>query len=144
MIGFISPSTRTFWQHHRILSSLQYAGSSSQHPVHPLPLPAPNIQHQAQCDPGANISATNSINVFQDTVDLEKPFPISSADHIATAMMASIRGTFVIPLSDGIIAHPFQITLCHLNTSRVLTMPVEWILSRRHTRMLPHSPVAYM
>jgi hypothetical protein len=66
----------------------------------PLPLPAPNIRHQAQCDPGANISATNNILVLRDTVDLETPFPISSADRTAPAMTASVRGTFVLPLSD--------------------------------------------
>jgi hypothetical protein len=70
-------------------------------PARPLSLPAPNIQHQAQCDPGANISATNNINVLQDTVDLEKPFPISSANRTAQAMMASIRGTCVLSLLDG-------------------------------------------
>jgi hypothetical protein len=72
-----------------------------QPPDRPFPLPAPNIQHQAQCDPGANINAPNNINIFQDTIDLEKPFPISSVNRTAPAMMASIRGTCVLPLSDG-------------------------------------------
>jgi hypothetical protein len=67
----------------------------------PLPLPAPNIRHQAQCDPGVNISATNNILVLRDTVDLKNPFPISSADLTAPAMTASILGMFVLPLSDG-------------------------------------------
>jgi hypothetical protein len=67
----------------------------------PLPLPAPNIRNQAQCDPGANISATSNILVLRDTVDLQTPFPISSADLTATAITASILGMFVLPLSDG-------------------------------------------
>jgi hypothetical protein len=70
-------------------------------PAHPLPLPGPNIQQQAQCDQSVNISATNNINVLQDTVALDKPFPISSADRNGPAIMASIRGTFVLLLSDG-------------------------------------------
>jgi hypothetical protein len=72
-----------------------------QQPARPLPPPDPNIQHQSQCDPGANISATNDINVLRDTVDLENQFRISSADRTAPAMMASVRGTFVLLLSDG-------------------------------------------
>jgi hypothetical protein len=72
-----------------------------QQPARPLPLPVPNIQHQAKCDPGVNISATNDINVLHDTVALDNPFPISSADRTAPAMTASVCGTFVIPLSDG-------------------------------------------
>jgi hypothetical protein len=72
-----------------------------QQPDHPSPLPATNIQHQARYDPGVNIRATNNINVLQDTIDLEKQFPILSADRTAPAMKASIRGTFVLPLSDG-------------------------------------------
>jgi hypothetical protein len=67
----------------------------------PLSLPAPNIRHQAQCDPGANISATNNILVLRDTIDLQTPFTISSADRTAPAMTASIFGMFVLPLSDG-------------------------------------------
>jgi hypothetical protein len=71
-----------------------------QKPARPMSLPAPNIQHQAQCDPGANISATNNINVLRDTVALESQFPISIANHTAPYMMASVCGTFVLP-SDG-------------------------------------------
>jgi hypothetical protein len=67
----------------------------------PMPLPAPNIRHQAQCDPGANISATNNILVLRATVDLQTPFPISSADRTASAMTISVIGMFVLPLSDG-------------------------------------------
>jgi hypothetical protein len=67
----------------------------------PLLLPALNILHQAQCDPGANIRATNNILVLPDTVDLKTPFPISSADCTAPAMTASILGMFVLPLSYG-------------------------------------------
>jgi hypothetical protein len=67
----------------------------------PLPLPAPNIRHQAQCDPGAKISATNNILVLHDMVDLKTPFLISSADCTAPAMTASILGMFFLPLSDG-------------------------------------------
>jgi hypothetical protein len=67
----------------------------------PLPLPAPNIRHQAKCDSGANISATNYILVLRDMVDLKTPFPISSADRTVPAMTASILGMFVLLLSDG-------------------------------------------
>jgi hypothetical protein len=42
----------------------------------PLPLPPLNIHHHAQGDPGANIIATNNINVLQDTIALEKTFTI--------------------------------------------------------------------
>jgi hypothetical protein len=72
-----------------------------QQPSRPFLLHATNMQHQAHFEPGANISATDNINVLQDTVDLDKPFPISSANRTAPTMMASIRGTFVIPLLDG-------------------------------------------
>jgi hypothetical protein len=72
-----------------------------QHHASPLPLPAPNIWHQAQCDPGANISATSNILALRDTVDLKTPFPISSADRTVPAMTASILGMFVLLLSDG-------------------------------------------
>jgi hypothetical protein len=72
-----------------------------QHHASPLPLPAPNIRHQAQCDPGANISATNNILVLRDMVDLKTPFPISSADRTAPAMTASILVMFLLRLSDG-------------------------------------------
>jgi hypothetical protein len=64
-------------------------------------LPAPNIRHQAQCDPGANISAKNNILVLRDMVDLKTPFLISRADHTAPAMISSILGFFILPLSDG-------------------------------------------
>jgi hypothetical protein len=73
------------------------------HYASPLPLPAPNIHHQAQCDPGANISAPNNILVLRDTVDLKMSLPIYSADGTAPAMTASILGMFVLPLSDGSI-----------------------------------------
>jgi hypothetical protein len=33
----------------------------------PLPLPAPNIRHQVQYDPGANISAANNVLVLRGT-----------------------------------------------------------------------------
>jgi hypothetical protein len=66
----------------------------------PPPFPAPNILHQAQYDPGANISAMNNILVLRHTVDLKTPFPISSADRTAPAMTASILGIFVLSLSD--------------------------------------------
>jgi hypothetical protein len=39
-------------------------------PARPLPPPAPNIQHQAQCDPDANIITMNDINVMRDTAAL--------------------------------------------------------------------------
>jgi hypothetical protein len=67
-----------------ILAAAPYIIVYTVHQVHqpalPLPFPDTNIQHQAQYDPGANISATNNISVLQDTVALESPFPILSAD----------------------------------------------------------------
>jgi hypothetical protein len=91
--------------HQNILAASPYVIVHKVRHVHhhasPLPLPAPNISHQAQYDPGANISATNNILVFRDTVDLKTPFPISSADRTVPAMTASILGMCVLPLSDG-------------------------------------------
>jgi hypothetical protein len=72
-----------------------------QQPTHLLALPAPNIQQQVLCDPGANIIATNNINVLRDTVELEHLFPITSADHTMSAMTALVRGTFAIRISNG-------------------------------------------
>jgi hypothetical protein len=69
--------------------------------VIPMPLPDPNIRHQAQCDPGANISATKNILVLRDTVDLQTPFPISSAYRTAPSTTDSILGMFVLPLYNG-------------------------------------------
>jgi hypothetical protein len=63
--------------------------------------PAPNILHQAQRDPGANISATHEVALLSDTVTLEHPFPISSADRKSMPMTATIKCTFILPLSDG-------------------------------------------
>jgi hypothetical protein len=101
MSGFAFPSTRTSWQHHHSSLSIRYTRSSNQKPVCPLTFPAPNKQHQAQCDTGVNISAMHNINGLHNTVDLEHPFLISSADYNVLAMMTLIRGTFVLPLSDG-------------------------------------------
>jgi hypothetical protein len=91
--------------HQNILAASPYvivhtARNVKQH-ASPLSLPAPNIRHQAQCDPGVNISETNNILVLRDTVDLKTPFPISSSDRTAPAMTASILGMFVLPFSDG-------------------------------------------
>jgi hypothetical protein len=90
--------------HHNILEASPYVIVHTVRHVHqhasPLPLPALNICHQAQCDPGANISATKNILVLRDMVDLETPFPISSADRTAPSMTVSVRDTFVLPLSD--------------------------------------------
>jgi hypothetical protein len=72
-----------------------------QQPARPLTLPAPNIQHQAQCDPGVNISATNIINILRDTVELEHQFLITSVDRTVPAMTSLVSGTFSLPLSDG-------------------------------------------
>jgi hypothetical protein len=65
-----------------------------------MSLPAPKIRHQAQYDPGANVSATNNILILRDIVDLQAPFLISSANRTAPAMAALIFGMFVLPLSD--------------------------------------------
>jgi hypothetical protein len=95
--------------------------------AHPVPLPVPNIQHQAQYDPGVNISTENNINVLRNSVELEHPFPIKSADRNVPAMTASIRGTFVLLLSDRsncdipmYIVHPWQIPSFLLSNSPVL------------------------
>jgi hypothetical protein len=66
-----------------------------------LPPPAPNILHQAQCDPGANISATHEVVRLSDMVTMEHLFPISSADRKGMPMTATIKGTFVLLISDG-------------------------------------------
>jgi hypothetical protein len=75
------------------------------HQVHQYATPAPphppNILHQAQCDPGANISATNDITVLSNRVKLGNPFPVASADRTSPAMLASVLGTYVLRLSDG-------------------------------------------
>jgi hypothetical protein len=78
-----------------------HMGRYVQQHASPLSLPAPNIPHQTQCDPVANISETNNILVLRDTVDLKTPFPISSADCTAPAMTDSVFGMFVLQLSDG-------------------------------------------
>jgi hypothetical protein len=91
--------------HHNILAASPYGIVHTvrhvQQHASPLRLPDPNVRHQAQCDPGANIRATNNILVLRDTVHLKTPFPISSADRTAPAMTALILGTFVLPLSIG-------------------------------------------
>jgi hypothetical protein len=71
----------------------QYANPAPSHP--------PNILHQAQCDPGANISAMNDISVLSNQVQLANPFPVASADRPSPAMLASVLGTYVLRLSDG-------------------------------------------
>jgi hypothetical protein len=67
----------------------------------PAPPNPPNILHQAQCDPGANISATNDISVLSNRVKLDNPFPVASADRTSPAMLASVLGTYILRLSDG-------------------------------------------
>jgi hypothetical protein len=71
----------------------QYATRDPPHP--------PSILHQAQCDPGANISAMNEINVFSNRVQLDNTFPVASTDHTIPAPLASVHGTYVLRLSDG-------------------------------------------
>jgi hypothetical protein len=44
---------------------------------------------------------TNDINVLRNTVSLENPVSISSADRTAPEMTVSVHGTFALPLSDG-------------------------------------------
>jgi hypothetical protein len=44
-----------------------------QNPALPLSPPVPNIQHQTQCDSGANISAMNDINVLRDIARINFP-----------------------------------------------------------------------
>jgi hypothetical protein len=51
-------------EHYGIVTlSIRPYGTTVQHPARPMPLPDPNIQHKAQCDPCVHISATNNINV---------------------------------------------------------------------------------
>jgi hypothetical protein len=97
-----------------------------QQPNRPIPLQAPNIQHKAHCDPGANISATNDINVLRDTVALKNLFPISSANRTAPAMTELVRGTFFYRsmmvlhvISQCTIVHPLLIPSCLLSTLQV-------------------------
>jgi hypothetical protein len=75
------------------------------HQVQQYATPAPpeplNILHQEKCDPGANISATNDITVLSNRVKLDIPFPVASADRTIPAMLAFVRGTYVLRLSDG-------------------------------------------
>jgi hypothetical protein len=91
--------------HQNILAASPYlivhTVGSIHHPARPLSPPSPNIQHQVQCDPCANISVKNDINFLRDTVTLENPFLVSSADQNAPAMTAWVCGTFVLLLSDG-------------------------------------------
>jgi hypothetical protein len=92
-----------------ILAASPYFVVHTVHRAHqtarPLPFPAPNIQHQSQCDPGANDRSENNINVLYNIVDLEHPFPILSADHIAPEMTALIHDTFLLPLLDESTCH---------------------------------------
>jgi hypothetical protein len=67
-------------------------------PAPPDPL---SILHQAQCDPGANISATNNITVLSNRVNLDNLFPVASADRTSPAMLASVLGTYILRLSYG-------------------------------------------
>jgi hypothetical protein len=67
----------------------------------PAPPDPPNILHQAQCDPGANISAINDITVLSNRVKLDNPFPVASADRTSPTMLASVLGTYILRLSDG-------------------------------------------
>jgi hypothetical protein len=67
----------------------------------PAPPDPPNILHQAQYDPGANISATNDITVLSNRVKLDNPFPVASADRTSPAMLAPVLGTYILLLSDG-------------------------------------------
>jgi hypothetical protein len=67
----------------------------------PAPPNPPNILHQAQCNHGANISATNDISVLSNRVKLDNPFPVASADRTSPAMLASVLGTYILRLSDG-------------------------------------------
>jgi hypothetical protein len=88
-----------------ILAASPYIEVQAMHHVHNLdnllPPPVSNILHLAQCDPGANIIATHYVDLLSDTVTLEHPFPISSSDRKNRPMAATIKGTFVLLLSDG-------------------------------------------
>jgi hypothetical protein len=67
----------------------------------PTPCAEYTAPYQAQCDPVANISVTNEVAILSNTVTLEHPFPISSDDCKSMPMTATIKGTFVLQLSDG-------------------------------------------
>jgi hypothetical protein len=141
--------------HQNILTASPYIIVPTVHRVHqsarPLSLPAPKIQWQEQCDPCANISARKNINLFLDSFDLKKLFPISSADRTALAMMASIHGTFVLLLLDDstcdILMYYFpslaDTIIPTLHELRQHRSSAQWILSHQYTSMLLHSPFAY-
>jgi hypothetical protein len=78
---------------HAVHQVQQYATPDLPHP--------PNILHQAQCDPDANISAMNDITVLSNRVQLANPFPVASADRTSPAILVSVLGTYVLRLSDG-------------------------------------------
>jgi hypothetical protein len=99
---------------HNILSASPYLIVRTVHwvkkPAYPLPLPLPNMHHHTKCDPAANICATNNINILCNSVELDHPFLITSADCTVPAMSASICGTFVIQILDGYTCNiPLQI-----------------------------------
>jgi hypothetical protein len=78
---------------HAVHQAQQYTTLAVPHPL--------NILHQAQCDPGANISATNDITVLSNRVQMANPFPVASTDRIIPAMLVSVLGTYVLQLLDG-------------------------------------------
>jgi hypothetical protein len=101
MLLFMNPEVNTARNIFRFYCKPVERDQVVHQPARSLPPPGPNIKHQAQCDPGVNISAKNDINVLRNTTALENPFPISSANQTAPALTASVRGTFVLPLYDG-------------------------------------------
>jgi hypothetical protein len=88
-----------------LLAASPYLVVHAVHQVQQYATPAPpnptNILHQAQCDPGANISVTNDISVLSTRVKLDNPFPFARADRTIPAMLAYVLGTYILRLSDG-------------------------------------------
>jgi hypothetical protein len=90
---------------HAVYQVQQYATPAPPHP--------PNIIHQAQCDPAANISATSDITILINRVQLAHPFLVASADRTSPAMLASSLGTYVLRLSDGTTRYVYQSSWKH-------------------------------
>jgi hypothetical protein len=118
---------------HTLLVASPYLGVHAMHQVQHYATPAPphprNILHQAQCDPGANISAMNDITFLRNRVQLDNPLSVTSMDCTSPAMLASVFGTYVLRLLDGTACNipcncaPYSQTRSfHCNTSRRRTL----------------------
>ena len=85
----------------------------------------------AQCDPGANISATPHLEVLLDVLPLLQPLTIHGADARSSSMISSSAGWFLIHFCD----YPPQRILMHYCPDLV-----ETIVSPQHACIHSHSP----